>query len=231
MEPDPWQLDLLRSAAPRLLVLCTRQAGKSEVAAALALHTALLQPGALVLLLSPSERQSGELAAKVFRLYDASGQPVPAIKRTALQLSLANGSRVIALPSGEATLRGYSGAALLVIDEAARVPDALYCAVRPMLAVSRGRLIALSTPFGKRGFFYEEWADDARPWQRVRLTAPEVSRISPEFLAEERQTLGDRWYRQEYLCSFEDTVDAVFAWEDIQAALSADVRPLAFPGE
>src|SRR5215467_6819249 len=76
MEPDPWQLGLLRSAAARLLVLCTRQAGKSETAAALALHTALLQPEALVLLLSPSERQSGELVAKVFRLYDAAGQPV-----------------------------------------------------------------------------------------------------------------------------------------------------------
>src|SRR5947207_968698 len=66
MAPDPWQLDLLRSPASRLLVLCSRQAGKSETAAALAVHTALLQQGALVLLLSPSERQSGELAAKVF---------------------------------------------------------------------------------------------------------------------------------------------------------------------
>src|SRR5262249_47050438 len=104
MEPDPWQLDLLSSAAARLLVLCPRQAGKSETAAALALHTALLQPGALVLLLSPSERQSGELAAKVFRLYDAAGKPVAARKRTELQLHLVNGSRVIALPSSEATI-------------------------------------------------------------------------------------------------------------------------------
>src|SRR6266511_3620863 len=86
MFPDPWQRDLLRSPSARHLVLCSRQSGKSETAAALALHTALLQPGALVLLLSPSERQSGELAAKVFRLYDAVGQPVPARKRTELQL-------------------------------------------------------------------------------------------------------------------------------------------------
>src|SRR5262249_20472454 len=120
MEPDPWQRDLLCSSAARLLVLCTRQAGKSETAAALALHTALLQPGALVLLLSPSERQSGELAQKVFRFFDALGQPVAARKRTELQLYLTNGSRVIALPGKEATVRGYSGAAPLVIHEAAR---------------------------------------------------------------------------------------------------------------
>src|SRR6266542_881779 len=149
MRPDPWQIACLRSSANRLLLLCSRQTGKSETAAALALHTALLQPGALVLLLSPSERQSGELAAKVFRLYDAVGQPVPARKRTELQLHLQHGSRVIALPSSEATVRGYSGATLLVVDEAARVPAALYRSVRPMLAVSCGRLIALSTPFGK----------------------------------------------------------------------------------
>jgi hypothetical protein len=101
-----------------------------------------------------------------------------------------------------------------------------------MLAVSKGRLIALSTPNGKRGFFYEEWSEEARArsWQRVKITAPEVSRISPEFLVEERQALGERWFRQEYLCSFEDTVDAVFAWEDIQAALSNDVLPLMFGG-
>src|SRR5205085_1966281 len=146
-----------------------RQAGKSEAAAALALHTALLQPGALVLLLSPSERQSGELAAKVFHLYDrarAAGTALPAIKRTALQLHLCNGSRVIALPESEKTIRGYSGASLLVIDEASRVDGALYAGVRPMLAVSRGRLIALSTPFGQRGFFWEAWSGTGR-WERV----------------------------------------------------------------
>jgi hypothetical protein len=227
MEPDPWQLDLFRSPAGRLLLLCSRQAGKSELAAALALHTALLQDGALVLLLSPSERQSGELAQKVFNFYDAAGQPVAARKRTELQLHLTNGSRIIALPGKEATVRCFSGAALLVVDEASRVSDALYLSVRPMLAVSKGRLLALSTPFGKRGFFYEEWSDPARRWQRVKVTAPEVSRISPAFLAEEREALGDRWYRQEYECSFEDIVDACFRAEDI-AALTQDaaVMPL-----
>src|SRR5262249_45477687 len=226
MEPDPWQRDLLCSSAPRLLVLCTRQAGKSETAAALALHTALLEPGALVLLLSPSERQSGELAQKVFRFYDVTGRLVEARKRTELQLHLTNGSRIIALPSTEATIRGYSGAALLVVDEAARVSDPLYTSVRPMLAVSRGRLLALSTPFGKRGWFYEAW-QSAGPWQRVRITARQCPRLSPEFLAEEREAIGDRWYRQEYECSFEGVIDAVFRQEDIEAmAADTTVKPL-----
>jgi Terminase large subunit, T4likevirus-type, N-terminal len=147
------------------------------------------------------------------------------VRETALQLELANGSRVIALPGKEGTVRGYSEVALLVIDEAARVDDALYFAVRPMLAVSKGKLVALSTPFGQRGWFHAEWSG-AGDWERVRVTADQVPRITPEFLAEERQAMGDRWFRQEYCCSFEDTIDAVFAYEDIQAALSNEVKPL-----
>src|SRR5262249_2111481 len=148
---DPWQTALLRSSRKRLLLLCCRQAGKSTTAAALALRSAFLTSGALVLLLSPTLRQSGELFRdKVLRLYNALGRPVPTVQESALQMQLANGSRVISLPGDEQTIRGYSGVATLIVDEASRVPDALYYAVRPMLAVSRGRLVALSTPFGKR---------------------------------------------------------------------------------
>jgi hypothetical protein len=50
MTPDPWQEKLLQSTASRLLLLCSRQAGKSTVAAALALRTALLEPKAPILL-------------------------------------------------------------------------------------------------------------------------------------------------------------------------------------
>ena len=227
LEPDPWQQAVLRSDASRLLLLASRQAGKSSVAAALALQTALLRPRSPVLLLSPSLRQSGELYRKVVDLFGALGRPMGVTAESALRLELANGSRVVSLPGDEKNIRGFSGVALLVIDEAARVEDALYCSVRPMLAVSQGRLAALSTPFGKRGWFHDEW-HGAGDWQRVKITAEQCPRISPQFLSEERRALGERWYRQEYLCGFEDTVDAVFAWADIQAALSDEVRPLPF---
>jgi hypothetical protein len=85
----------------------------------------------------------------------------------------------------------------LVIDEASRVSDGLYYAVRPMLAVSRGRLVALSTPFGRRGWFFEEWESGAR-WERHKITAEECPRITSEFLKEEEASLGPRWYKQEY---------------------------------
>ena len=79
-----------------------------------------------MLLLSPSDRQSGGLAAKVFGYYGALGQPIGSRKRTELQLHLVNGGRVIALPKNEKTIRGFLGARLLVVDETSRVSDALY---------------------------------------------------------------------------------------------------------
>jgi hypothetical protein len=217
--PDGWQEEVLRSSAARILLLASRQAGKSSVAAALALHTALTRSASPVLLLSPTLRQSGELFRKVLELFTALGRPLRVRTENRLGLELTNGSRIICLPGAEGTVRGYSGVALLVIDEAARVDDALYGAVRPMLAVSRGRLIALSTPFGKRGWFYEAWSG-TEDWQRLRISAEECPRISAGFLAEERRALGERWFRQEYLCSFEDAVGQLFSNDEIEAAFA-----------
>src|SRR5262245_10485473 len=227
LTPDPWQRDLLRSRSARVLLLCTRQAGKSTAAAALALREALLRPGALVLLLSPTLRQSGELFRdKVKRLYNALGRPVAAVQESALAMELANGSRVISLPGDEQTIRGYSGVRLLVVDEASRADDALYYAVRPMLAVSGGRLIALSTPFGKRGWYHDAWHAPGGGWRRIKVTADQCPRIPREFLEEERRALGEHWFRQEYHCEFRDTIDSVFTYADVMAAKDDGLAPL-----
>jgi hypothetical protein len=212
-------------------MLCSRQSGKSQTAAALALRAALLEAPALVLLLSPTLRQSGELFRdKVLPLWRALGCPYHGRPPSQLALELSNGSRIISLPGEEGTIRGYSGVRLLAIDEAARVPDSLYFAVRPMLAVSRGRLVCLSSAYAKLGWFYEAWTG-TEPWRRVKVTAPDCPRITPAFLDEERRALGARWFAMEYLCEFGDLVDAVFRVEDITAAVSADVRPLFAGGE
>jgi hypothetical protein len=201
LEPDPWQRDLLLSGDRQLLLNCSRQSGKSTVVAALALHTALFRPAALVLLLSPSLRQSGEIYRKVLDGYHALGQPLPAVHETHAGLELANSARILCLPGREQTIRSFGGVNLLVLDEAARIPDALYRSVRPMLAVSRGRLVALSTPFGQRGWFYQEWTGNG-PWKKVHITWRDCPRISPAFIAEEMRALGPAWVDQEYNALF-----------------------------
>jgi len=223
IEPDSWQADALRSEASRQLYNCSRQSGKSTVAGILAVHTALYDPSSLVLLLSPSLRQSQELFKKALSVYRSSDQPVSAATETALTLTLSNGSRIASLPGKEGTVRGYSGVSLLVIDEAARVPGDLYLSVRPMLAVSKGRLIALSTPFGNRGWFYEAWVS-TQPWERYEIPATEVPRISPEFLEEERRALGEWWFEQEYMCRFLDAETQAFRREDVNRAFEEEVE-------
>jgi hypothetical protein len=225
MEPDPWQVAAGRSRAPRQLWLCSRQSGKSSLAAALALATALPQPGSLVLLLSPSLRQSSELFKKVLELYRLQEAPLPAAAESALRLELVNGSRLVSLPGTEGTVRGFSGVRLLIVDEASRVQDELFYAVRPMLAVSGGRMLCLSTPFGKRGFFYREYTA-GEGWERTKVTAYDCPRISQAFLAEEQRMLPPLWFQSEYLCEFVDTVDQVFLSEHVQAALTSEVQPL-----
>lgn len=158
-DPDPWQARVLQSSGRRLLLNCSRQSGKSTTAAALALHQAIYHPGSLILLISPSLRQSGELFRKVVAHLRTLEHEPSLTESNRLSLALENGSRIVSLPGSEGTIRGFSGAALIVEDEAARVDDALYYAVRPMLAVSGGRLILMSTPFGKRGHFFETWHD------------------------------------------------------------------------
>jgi Terminase large subunit, T4likevirus-type, N-terminal len=188
VEPDPWQRALLRSTSDRVLLNCARQSGKSTMTAIIALHRALYHPGSLVLCLAPALRQSQELFAKVLGFYRDLGHPMIPHAERKLSLELENESRIVTLPGSEKTIRGFSGVSLLVVDETARVADELYFAVRPMLAVSGGSLMMLSTPHGKRGVFFEEWTG-GEGWERYEVPASEVPRIPPEFLEEERRAL------------------------------------------
>jgi len=226
LTPDPWQRDVLRSDSKRMLLNCCRQSGKSTTTAIMALHTALYVPESLVLMVSPGLRQSGELFKKSLAYYRRLGRPVPSEAETRLQLELTNGSRIISLPGNESTTRGFSAVDLVLADEASRIGDDMLASLRPMLAVSNGRMIGMSTPFGKRGWFYESWEHGGNAWERVRIDATQCSRISAGFLLEERRALGDLAYRSEYLCEFCDTDSQVFGSDLIGAALDDSLTPL-----
>jgi hypothetical protein len=188
IDPDPWQLDLLRSGSDRILLNIARQGGKSSMAAIIALHRALYFPDSLILCLAPALRQSQELFGKLIGFYRLLDRPVAPQAERKLSLELDNDSRIICLPGSEKTIRGFSGVSLLILDEAARVDDALYHAVRPMLAVSGGALMMLSTPFGRRGVFYEEWVG-GEGWERYQVKATECPRIPSDFLKEEKRNM------------------------------------------
>lgn len=224
--PDPWQADLLRSTAPRALLLCSRQSGKTTTTALIALHCGVYTPGALVVIVSPSQRQSAEMLRTLKGLHAKLEGAPELISESVLKLEFAHGSRILALPGTEKTIRGLAGAALVVIDEAARVEDSLLAAVRPMLATNvNGRLIALTTPAGKRGWFFDAWHGD-NEWHRVRVSAEECPRISKNFLAEELRELGASRFSEEYGLQFVDSDTSAFNSSIIDAAFSTEVRAL-----
>jgi hypothetical protein len=226
LDPDPWQAEVLSSAERRILMCCCRQSGKSTVASVVAVHDAVYEPRSLVLLISPTMRQSGEVFQKCMAAYAGIGKPVASETETALSLRLENGSRIVSLPGNASTVRGYSGVRLVVIDEAAWTDEDLPAALWPMLAVSGGRTVALSTPNGKRGWFWEAWESGGQSWKRFKVTADEVSRIPRQYLNEERLRLGERAYRQEYQCEFLEKTGQAFSLASINAAFDRELEPL-----
>src|ERR1700733_9557042 len=180
------------SDAKRGILNCTRQWGKSTIAAAKAVHRAYTREKSLVLVASPTDRQSAELLRKAAEMVAFLGIRPRGDGDNETSLLLPNGSRIVGLPGMEGTTRGFSAVSLLLIDEAARVDDAMYKALRPMLAVGQGDLWLMSTPCGKRGFFYDAWQHEAG-WEKVQVTATECARIRAEFLEEERGAMGRQW--------------------------------------
>ena len=214
---EPAQESLLQTTGPRVILNCTRQWGKSTMAACVALHRAYNRPNSLVLIVSPTQRQSTELIKKIRELVFRLGiEP----QGGATSLCLPNRSRIEALPGIERNIRGFSSANLILIDEAARVGDELYRAVRPMLANVKGDLWLMSTPYGKQGFFFHSWSDASLHWTRVSVKASDCPRFTPEFLEEERIVQGDSWFRQEYMCEFMESETNIFTYEEIQRAFT-----------
>jgi hypothetical protein len=227
-QPDERQRLVLESNSPRGILNCSRQWGKSTVAMVKAIHKAATQPGSLVLIATPSSRQSGELIHKAAKLMRRAQLPTRGDGYNEMSLQFANGSRIIGLPDVEETVRGFSEVALMVIDEASRVSESMYEALRPMLAVGGGHLWLMSTPWIKRGFFYETWEHGNSDWFKVKSPVTECARIKPEFLAEEQQELGEDKYRREYLCEFLDDTGAVFDRQLLENAIDKEVREMEF---
>jgi len=223
---DPVQEQIIKDQSDRIIVCCSRQWGKTTTVAAKAAAEALSYPG-LYLVIAPTERQAKELFR---RTKDYICHAYPSMKfeeANKTSLELPNRSRIVALPAKGENIRGYPNPRLVIIDEAAFVKDQDYRAIRPFLSHG-GKLIILSTPFGKRGFFHNTWIKQDPGWSRYSVTADECYHISREFLDEERMTLGEAWYAQEYECKFIDSVLGFFNMDKVRAGLDEGIEPL-FP--
>ncbi len=116
-------------------------------------------------------------------------------------------------------------------DEAAQVSDDFYAAILPMLIVNNGQLVCMSTPFGKRGHFFNEWESSGATWKKIEITADKCPRITAEQLEQQKQSLGDMFFRQEFMCEFVETEDQSFSYDLIKRAFDENIEPLFGEGE
>ncbi|MCL4795995.1 MAG: terminase family protein [Bryobacteraceae bacterium] len=225
LTPDPVQSEILLSPAPRLLLNCARQWGKTTICAAKALHFALHHPASITLVAAPTLRQSTlflrKIAAFLLSLH-LQPRPVPNLDRSLL---LPNQSQIVSLPGRADSVRGFT-AHLLILDEAARIPNPLFEALSPTLASTNGPLWLLSTPNGLDNIFHAFWHDDLLPWTRFRIPATECPRYDPAFLDAQRLLLGDHAFRQEFLCEFTQDPNALFPLELIDSALDPSLHSI-----
>ena len=167
LEPYDWQQEALDPSLRRLIMLTARQSGKSTVVGGKALGKAKYVPGSLVLVICPAQKQSKELMKKIKILMALDKELPELVRDSTFEVEFTNGSRIIALPGSERSVRSYSGPTMIIFDEAARVQDATYRAARPMMVGAPTELVLLSTPFGQRGFFWETWEKDNPRWKKI----------------------------------------------------------------
>jgi len=230
IDPDPKQTWLLKEKHSRMLINCSRQWGKSTITAAIALHRLLTEPGKTILVVCPSQRQSAIFVGIVKGFVTDLGMRVRGDGENRCSVLLPNGSRIIGLPgrSGH-MIRGFRNVIMLIVDEASRLPDHVFFSAYPAVSQSKADIWALSTPYGKQGFFYNCWANGGDEWERLSAPATECPRIGAEEVEKARRLMGDDWVRQEYLCEFVDIEGTIFDRDRIEEAFTREIDVLGGP--
>ena len=228
--PTLWQQEFLR--APQgafILGLTARQVGKTTAAAWAIAHAMLFRPGSLSVVACPAQRQSAEAVRRVRAVLAQAGAAFKSDNVYGLELS--NGSRVLALPSSDDSIRGLTVDAWIVADEAARLTDDLISALRPMRArCPQTRLAMLSTAWSRIDPFWRAWDSDDETWMRLKATvADDPSLFKPEYLEAERKALGEDAYKREYLGIPVGAHASPFTWELYERATHIHT-PKAPPG-
>lgn len=220
IELDKWQKDVLNTTG-NIALRSGRQVGKSTVISIKAAEFAVQNKKKSIMIISATERQAYLLFSKVLMyLQDYHKKEIKTgrDRPTKSEVKLKNGSVIRCLPTGADGLgiRGYT-TDLLIADEAAFIPDDVWAAVTPQLATTGGNIILLSTPFGRRGYFYERFSDPTFSCFHINTLEVAEHRKDPQkshltkFVEEERQRMSKLQFQQEYLGEFVSGIGQLFS--------------------
>jgi len=229
VEPTAWQAQFLRAPlGASIIALTARQVGKTTVAAWAITHHMLFTPGGLSVIACPAQRQSAEAVRRVRENLTKIGAELKSVHVYGIELT--NGSRVLALPGSDDSIRGLTVDGWIVADEAARLSNDLISALRPMRARRpQARFAMLSTAWSRSDPFWNVWADDDPSWMRLRATAEIPGLLPAEFLEQERRSMGEHVFMREYLGVPGGAEASPFSWDLYERATQIHV-PLVPPG-
>ena len=217
---DTWQEELIASKGDQV-VISGRQCGKSTATSILAGRTALDIPNSFILIGAYVVDQAQLIFRKIKEYILAKAKNQIRGKVTLNFLELKNGSKILCRPVGDTGdgMRGYS-ATMLILDEAAFIPNRAWEAIEPTISVTKGRTILLSTPQGKRGFFYK--ASINQNYTQIQVSARDCPRHSKKFLDQKQNEMSPVAFATEYLGEFIDDYNRKFSEEWIKFVCTLD---------
>jgi hypothetical protein len=227
-QPSDWQKQLLRARrGAQVAVLTARQVGKTTAASWAMAHTMIFQPGSLSVIACPAQRQSAEAVRRIKDCLVKLGLKLKV--ENVYGLELENGSRVLALPGSDDSIRGLTVDGWIAADEAARLPENMIAALRPMRARTNARFVMLSTAWSRTDPFWTVWADEDPSWLRLKATADVCGLYSQAQLDQERRALGEIAFNREYLGIPGGGGVSPFGW-DLYEQATRDHAPLVPAG-
>ncbi|KKM76406.1 hypothetical protein LCGC14_1380490 [marine sediment metagenome] len=217
---DPWQAKLLATKKD-VVITSGRQCGKSTATSILAGRTALEIPNSFILIGAYVIEQAQLIFQKVHEYIKAKAKDEIEKPATLNYLELKNGSKIYCRPIGDtgAGMRGFT-ATMLIIDEAAFIPDRAWEAIEPVISVSKGRTILLSTPQGKRGFFYKATVN--KNYTQIQVSARDCPRHTKTFLDQKQSEMSPIAFATEYLGEFIDDYNRKFSEDWIKLVCTID---------
>ena len=221
-KPKPWQKAVhaamfhSKGTGKMFVVKSKRQLGKSLMCANILLKVGLTQRATTSILVSPTLSQ----ARKIYKdIVNAVGEN-SAIKKkneTLLEITLINNSQILFKSAEQReALRGYTVSGILILDEAAYLPDSIAELVLPWTTVKNAPILVVSTPNTKSGLFYEWYIEGLNPTPDSKVVTIDWNNydtsefLPPERVEQYRKIMPKGQFRSEILGEFVDEGSGVF---------------------
>jgi phage terminase large subunit len=214
--PREWQPEVLAAIKdnPWIAVAACRKAGKTRLAAFIALWFLCTRANSLVVTIAPVWAQVVQsIWTDIRQLWSVSKLPKIFPNWKILTHEIQTNPRLpkwraIGLASDNVqNLEGRhpeSGQpALVIIDESKGVNDAFFSSVQGMLSEGESRLVAIGTPGIPYGWFYNAFAANRSLWFQRQIRADQIPRLAKKCEFERvRLTEHDPFFRQQWLAEF-----------------------------